>query len=395
MKKISSLKIVLAVLGLSSVASLVGSISGTIAWYAYSSRALVSYTGTSVQSTAQLQVGIKSDVVVTFDQSVSELIQDVVYEDDAYYDNENVKHYHYHYYFMKIGSGGMPSTVINSYLSAKGYATNFLEPLSSYTYATGGSFNLRNRPATNKPEIVPTDAEMTKYERIPFVFRVFDSSGNAVGGHDIFLSGAEAVAKSSQDGIINESLRLYVDRNIGSGFILNPNTRNNGETKVAGVLDLSDDGYYDFDTFTNKEYLYGEYDIETNYTLDDCLSNGLPQSSGLVDINGSQPGKTQEQLMATTFASKHYQGIKYFETLENNHITPHTSAYLGTDSVFAKRNNSGVLESNYPLCTTDTSGHKLGTVDMVVYLEGWDFSVIDQEAGHAFYLGLTFEINLV
>ena len=164
MKKINSLKLAIGVLALSSVASLVGSISGTIAWYAYSTRALVSYTGTSVQSTTQLQIGIKSNTEVDFTTN-AELIEHIKFNDDPN-----------HYYFMKVGSGGLPATIINDYLSAKGYATNVLEPLSSYAYNTGEDINLRNRPVTNNPSATKTAAEKTKYCEIPFVFRVLSAN---------------------------------------------------------------------------------------------------------------------------------------------------------------------------------------------------------------------------
>ena len=85
MKKISPLKTAITILGLSTALSLVGSISGTIAWYAYTTRALVSYTGTSVQSTTQLQIGIKSDIPINFTTNAS-LIDDVTFSEDLYYD---------------------------------------------------------------------------------------------------------------------------------------------------------------------------------------------------------------------------------------------------------------------------------------------------------------------
>ena len=60
MKKSKPAKLLLGVLGLATFASLVGTVSGTLAWYAYSTRATVSYSGTSVNNTVQLQIGIAS-----------------------------------------------------------------------------------------------------------------------------------------------------------------------------------------------------------------------------------------------------------------------------------------------------------------------------------------------
>lgn len=411
MKKINPLKLAIAVLGFSTVASLVGSISGTIAWYAYSTRALISYTGTSVQSTTQLQIGIKSDVAVDFTTN-SELIEDVTFIEDLYYDEINDpghthKLYKNHYYFMKVGSGGMPAAVINDYLSTKGYATNVLEPLSSYQYNTGENINLRNRPTTNRPDLVPTAAEKTKYVEIPFVFRVLASNTTTVTyveGHDIFISGAQAVAAPNLEGStagneIHNSIRLYIDRTNGDNFIFNPSSTTDGFDKVAGVLNLTGGGsgnqFYDFDndpsspTFM-QEYLYGDYEWKEGKNWENSLLEPLAQSSGLVDING-----TGNETVETTFTSRHYKGVKYFGNL-NDCITPHYANYLGSNTVFPQRNNQGEYQGNYAVCRTGgESAHYFGLFNMKIYLEGWDHSVIDSQLQNKFYLGLTFEINLV
>ena len=44
MKKLNPAKFIFGFLGLSTFASLVGTVSGTLAWYAYSARAAVSYS---------------------------------------------------------------------------------------------------------------------------------------------------------------------------------------------------------------------------------------------------------------------------------------------------------------------------------------------------------------
>ena len=411
MKKINPLKLAIAVLGFSTIASLVGSISGTIAWYAYSTRALVSYTGTSVQSTTQLQIGIKSDIVVNFTTN-AELIEHVTFSEDLYYDEVNDpghenKLYYYHYYFMRVGSGGLPAAIINDYLSAKGYATNVLEPLSSYAYQTGENINLRNRPVTNNPDAEKTPAEKTKYVEIPFVFRVLSSNTSAityVEGHDVFLSGAEAIAAPNLDGVtegnnIHNSIRLYIDRTNGDNYIFNPSSSSSGADKVAGVLNLTGGGtgnqFYDFDNNPSsptylQEYLYGDYEWKTGKTWENSLSQPLEQSSNLVDINGT--GNSSEE---TTFTSRHYKGVKYFNNLDDC-IVPHYANYLGRSAVFPQKNAQGDFESNYAVCRTgNAAAHFLGTFNMKVYLEGWDFSVVDSQLQNKFYLGLTFEINIV
>ena len=394
-KTINPLKLVIGVLGLSSVAALVGSISGTLAWYAYSTRALVSYTGTSVQSTTQLQIGIKSDIPINFTSNAS-LIEDVTFEGDSN-----------HYYFMRVGSGGMPAAVINDYLSTKGYATNILEPLSSYGYNTGETINLRNRPVTNKPNDEATPAEITKYVDIPFVFRVLSGKSTSlsyVSDHDIFLSNATAIAAPNLEGNtdgndIHNSIRLYIERSNGDNYILNPSSSTNGRDKVAGVLNLTggSNGYgcYDYDNDPSsptymQEFLYGDYEWKEGKNWANSLSEPLDYDSGIIDING-----TGNSSFETTFTSRHRRGVKYFSDLDSC-ITPHYANYLGTNTVFPQKNAQGQFVGNYAVCTTgNATENYLGTFNMKIYLEGWDFSVVDSQIQNKFYLGLQFEINAV
>ena len=60
MKKKFGLKKMIPVgISLLTFATFVGSISGSLAWWAYSTRAAVSYQGTSVSTSEQLQIGLK------------------------------------------------------------------------------------------------------------------------------------------------------------------------------------------------------------------------------------------------------------------------------------------------------------------------------------------------
>lgn len=410
-KTFNPLKLVIGILGFSSVAALVGSISGTVAWYAYTTRALVSYTGTSVQSTTQLQIGIKSDIPIDFTTNAA-LIDDVTFEEDLYYDEVNDpyhldKLYYNHYYFMKVGSGGLPAAIINDYLSAKGYATNVLEPLSSYAYNTGEAINLRNRPTTNRPDLTPTAAEITKYVEIPFVFRVLSASSENltyIEGHDVYLGGAQAIAAPNLEGSvvgneIHNSIRLFIDRSNGDDFILNPSSSANGRDKVAGVLNLTGGaagtGCYDYDNNPSsptymQEFLYGDYEWKDGKNWANSLSEPLAQDSGLVDING-----TGNDSVETTFTSRHRKDVKYFNDLDSC-INPHYANYLGTSTVFPSKNAQGQYVGNYAVCRTgNAAAHYLGLFNMKIYLEGWDHSVVDSQLQNKFYLGLTFEINLV
>ena len=49
------------------VAAFAGTISGSIAWYAYSTRVAITYSGTSVAESIQLQIGLVSEQDFTVD----------------------------------------------------------------------------------------------------------------------------------------------------------------------------------------------------------------------------------------------------------------------------------------------------------------------------------------
>lgn len=406
MKKLP-VKLIFGLLGISTLASMVGAISGTVAWYAYVTRVTVSYSGTSVNSTKQLQIGIKSDVEVEFPEGL--VINDVPFTGG-------------HYYFMNPGAS-LPASAISAYLETKGYATTALEPVSSYTYATGDAIDLRNSPTANKPFEARNAAQITKYVEIPFAFRILEadlSTPTYVKNKPVYIT--DAAAQADGEGEINKAIRMFIDRNNGTDFIFNPNQEDDGSTKVAGVLDISGDDMFDFVNEMSSDYygcecLYGDYDlscgprpVREDYGTDQAYEDAIadyevafkaaykalltdgtdhPTSANFIDINGSTVTDRR-----TTFTAKHYQGIDYFNDLSG--ITPHYAEYLGTDTVYPSVNAQGELENDYAVCVTantEENEMRIGEFNCKIYLEGWDFAVIDDELSHSFNLGLTFEIN--
>ena len=389
MKKLST-KLLFGFLGISTLASLTGAISGTVAWYAYVTRATMSYSGTSVNSTKQLQIGLHSDVEVTFPNGTISV--------DLPDGNGG------HYYFMTPGAS-LPATAINAYLEANGYTTTTLEPVSSYTYSMGNAIDLKNAPTANKPLAARTNAEKNKYVDIQFALRVLESdllTPTYVANKPIYLTDAQAQAASTSDGEVYKAIRMFIDRTNGTDFLFNPSAEDDGSTKVAGILDISGDDLYDYDNVMNsptygKECLYGDYDIKEGNELADLYSPALAATSALVDANDS--GISDRR---TTFTAKHYEGIEYLDmhnltSGSDPLLTPHVAEYLGTNTVYPGTNADGELENSYALCITqnNTTDNRLciGEFGLKIYLEGWDFNIIDDELSHQFNLGLTFEIN--
>ena len=355
-----------------------GSIGSTLAWYAYSTRAIASYSGTSVASTKNLQIGIASDVVIN---DMPSTIADVTFTNDPI-----------HYYFATTGTG-LTYDVISKYLTAKSYATNELEPTTSGSYTTGVSnFSLKKAPNQSVHGNV-TPAEKKNYLTIPFVFRIVDENDNYVSGQELWLSNAIARANTSRDGNIYKALRVFVDRDDtiypDGDFIFNPSDTQAGRTRVGGVLNLSDHGYYDFDS--NGEILYGEFDPAA---LNDVSDDGYEGEDVLHDVNGT--GYTGDK--PTTFTAKHYPHIKYYSSL-NDSLFGHAEYKSLADIAPARDEHDYIsnADENHPtsVCKTDPNNHNIAKVNLTIWLEGWDFSVVDEEQKHKFDLGLTFEISRV
>ena len=382
MKKFNPAKILFGFLGLATFASLVGSVSGSLAWYAYSTRATLSYTGTSIEKADQLQIGICSPKpVTTYAQREMSL---ETYEGDNNY-----------YYFAPVGTG-LTSSILNKYLDANGYATNYLIPATSGSYQSGDAFALKKSPnQENYGNTVSSDK--TDYAYFQFIFRVAKSaistSVDYIANQEVWLKDATARASYAGNGNVYKSLRIYVDRATGlSDYIFNPSAEEAGFTKVGGVLDIGADGYYDYND-DGEEVIYGDYDHEIASSF--LSSAGYDGDNVLIDVNDSKA------TTADTFTAKHAQGMKYFTKTNLSKCGIGKANYKCLDDILPASDGNGKLinaNPNDPTSLCKTAGeedHYFARVNMTVYLEGWDFSVIDTELNHLFDIGLTFEINKV
>ena len=379
MKKFNPTKLLFGFLGIATFASLAGTISGTLAWYAYSARATLSYTGTSIEKTAQLQIGVCSPVAIDYASS------DKIAKDESISDSTH------HYYFAPVGSG-LTSMVLNKYLEANGFATNYLIPVTSGSYVRGDSFSLNRAPNVDTNILDNSDPAPNNYfAYFQFVFRITKSltsiTTEYVDDQELWLTDSEAHASYANNGNVFKAIRIFVDRpsTYENDFIFNPTAASAGQTKVGGLLDIGGDGYYDYSD-SGKEILFGEFNSDPGVS-----ATGYSGADEIDDINGS--GATE----LDSFTSKHKQGIKYYSDLSSCGIK--TASYESLSSI-APNTSNGKLENydeNHPtsICRTDVNDNHLARVNMAIWLEGWDFSVVDKEQNHMFDLGLTFEINKV
>ena len=408
MKKLNPAKFIFGFLGLSTFASLVGTVSGTLAWYAYSARALVSYSGTSVSSALQLQIGLASlnRIAKNPGNPLSDRFWEVMHEEDfTYHNDENGEDYYC--YFADIGVGLDPE-VLQYYGKNNGYASDAMMPITSGYYDPDDpncTFGLYKSPnALHHTQDIVSEKE--NYINLNFIFRAYKANASgediyADPGDKIWLVDAVSHPNSLRDGEVYKSIRLFVDRldSVGGDFIVSPMSATSGETKVGGILDLTNDQYYDYeyrnDIADFGEVLYGDYVIDSGISPN--RYNGADVFHDVYDLFESDDPATFEQ---SCFTSKHRNGIRYYENLDG--CTFKSASYLCMDDVRPDRNpvtgemrNFDDRNPTHVCVTGDANHHNVGFVNMTLWLEGWDFHAIDDYQMHKFDFGLTFEINKI
>lgn len=399
MKKLKP-ALVFGFLGVATFASLVGTVSGTLAWYAYNSRVTLSYSGTSVENSVQLQIGLACahEMVANGSDEMDDFLDTM--EDPEIIDGV-------YYYFAPLGYG-LKSSVINAYLAEFGYATNELEPITSgyFDPAVHNGFSPKAAPKADDPYTI-SPANKKNYLKLPFVFRTSDSKSGTphyLEDAEVWLTDAKGAASSESDGDVFRAMRIFFDRdntNYETDYIVNPDADSSGETKVGGLLDLTMDGYFDFDG--TKEVIYGEWDTSALADPTTLLTDNyqIPEGGNPfyhINKSGDIVGYDFHNCFST-FTSRHHEGVKYY-TYENlNSIPFRTAKYESLSAVKPVRNPSTGKLSNPEGKVTSvckTAGSELnyiGRVDAYIWLEGWDYYVVDKEQYHSFDLGLTFEIN--
>ena len=364
--------------GLITFAAFVGSISGSLAWWAYSTRVSVQYQGTSVATSVQLQIGLKTE---GFDDSEAQQLIDLGMLEDPDLASGSTR-----YFFSKAGAG-LPEHTIATYLSIQGeYSIDTLYPVTSRQYKTGDQLKLYQPLFKGASDI---DAETTKnrYVKIPFVFRVITlNEDQPVKNQYIWLTHVN-LAASSPESHVKEALRMYLD-NGSKRFIINPSDDSTNEieaTKVFGLLDLDKNGYYDQDP-SGKEIVYGQYTGTPNDTF-------VPTVDTFDNINGVSDTTNQ-----TCFYAKHKANKTCFNSLSDIDTSDGINGlaqYHPMGYMIPQDKPAGFDEYEKAICKTANNEDALAELDMTIYLEGWDHSVVDEELGYGFTLGLQFQINFV
>ncbi|MBR0294309.1 MAG: hypothetical protein IJQ67_00125 [Bacilli bacterium] len=385
-------KFFISALAIVVVSAFAGTVSGTVAWFAYSTRATATYSGASVSEGELIQAGLVCErdywAGATAEETADnhhemEINYGLTYE---YVDGK-------HIYFTDPGTG-IRASAVKAYLAQTGYAIDRLEPVTSRYYTTniadenvGNDLTLYKAPSHTYVLNTHT-AEHTQYTKIKLAFRILDSGGSSIykQGQSIWISGVSS--KASGAGNIVEALRVFIDGSASSGkrYILNPNKTTDGRTAVAGLLNLSgDDDYYDTDH--GEEIVYGDYDGS-------LVTTHIVSDSDFEDINGT--GNTSSE--ATTFYAKHEKNMDVYDYSYSDFIAgirPRYAEYKGVNDIYPI-DDRGSLSGGIPACVTATdedNSKRNAYLDLTIWLEGWDHVVIDEEIDHAFNLNLKFQIN--
>ena len=392
--------VVLSLSAIGLTISFTGVISGTTAWYAYATRASLSYGGTSVSNTEQLQIGLKIDEENFSSQADLDSFIHGLEEKGRTHEKLNGKDY----VFRKPGSP-LSSNILSYYLSGQGYASNSLYPVTTKDFdwdSTSDSYQKKSHSdfklysSLYAGETNQKEAKKEEYVYLPFAFRVLKighlSDPVYSKNQNIWLSDAQAVATNSsgeEDSTIKDALRIFVETDHEEDFLLAPTSKEESVsyTTVAGLLDLNHDGYYDYDSyeFGSREVLYGTYAGNKNYTKN-------PEVSGQEKVDNINSVSDQDPILDNCFLAKHRSGV--------NRINDYSSlkrgkAYYETRKTVAPDRVQGKLSGGKVLCTTSDDEAAVAEVGFTLYREGWDHQVTDNTLESRFSLGLTFEINKV
>ena len=357
-KKNKTHYIIFGLYGMTSLC-LAASISGTFAWYTYSTRTGLTFEGASVADAGSLQIGVVSDV----------RIED--YEDYHFIEDTSVKG-KYIYWSMS----GLTADRINHVIEANGSATNRVAAMTSGKFhGDGTNFTLYSTPLHGSNYIYDPNvnsktsyAKKDEYVTLPLAFRLEkeDRPGTYEEGRNIYFTQCDITSREK----ISDAVRIFAySETKSNGHLINPNERYDGFDYVGGVLDLDINGYYDYwtdpDTDKECEFPYGEF-VGGTY---EYVTTPLEEDYG---------GVIRENI--DTFTSNYKKGTYQID-------------WEKTEAEKAEfEGMSNFMNHRYALATTG-GVHNYAYLNMIIFLEGWDTSVINTELGHEFSMDLSFEMD--
>ena len=346
-------KVVISSLTLLSAFTLAGSISGTVAWYQYSTRATVAYTGTSAHCSKLLQISADDGTTwgsdlgdsdlpgasfapITTGEQEKDTALELKHRTETMYDDQ-----------------GNPTGT---------------QDVSSYFYAQPD----RGQGLYDNWLL----ASDSSYAQFDILLKVKDVDGQATEtklANDVYLTDL-TIIDANDDGLdLDSAVRVH----IATEYVDNGATANkyflfakeNEETEVGGFLDIDQDGKFD-------EVGY-EWDRHT------CLYGGGTFIPATYDSEGNKL------------------------TDDSYEDAPYQHSYKADNPTIIAQENDNVLSGGTPIGKTSANNGEYLKVTVTIWLEGWsallkgaggqtDISIWDEESyvAKSFNVGMTFGVAL-
>ena len=325
MKLLSKNKIIVSALALCIGASLAGSVSGTIAWYQYSTRANVSFIGQSGGISGNLQMRFAGDTNwttrITYDQL-----------------NE------------KLAAGGYATKVAPITFGAMG--RNAELPADSYVQPIPGVANMASWIKAAKKNYAQFTLELRYNERDGVV----EGEGNAAKDaknieKDVYLSNLvlkkDGNVSNSEKGDLSNALRVHISSSYknmtgrdgqGVAVYADPAVTNNeliskngGVTLTEGELDVDGDGVSD-KGYQDDEFGFGyKYDSNGSAILDNSSNHVHNEYQTIIYGSGSQVSYAAN---ATGTAGAHWTQDEIDAATEGQPAYGKTTADWKTEPVY-------------------------------------------------------------
>ena len=236
---------------------LVGSISGTVAWYQYSTRVTAAYIGTSAKATENLQIkAISADGTK---DSITTAVTDG--------------------YFQDLTSTQI-SAVIDGATAKYGTA---LAPITTGEQAKDAalSSSLKGNPIYQYASTSQwADATIANYVQFKLSFRVQDIDGGSSAAYlekNVYLTNVTIMDNSANSSLdLSDAVRVHISNGLtGTSAVNALFSKSGADTNVYGNLDLNNDGEYDktagyeWDT-SSTTIMYGDNEKkQTAYAVND------------------------------------------------------------------------------------------------------------------------------
>ena len=336
-----------------------GTVSATYAWFQLNQDKQIQVSGTSFGKSEDLTIGFVSDAKLDHDG--------LIYDEDA--STEEDKNIYW------AGDEQISSDLVKYIVQANGYSDGDIYPLTSAEHsADSDDFFLYESPALGCSfESLKREADKNFYIHISFAFKLSGGSGSTSSAP--VKNGKVYMSDYQLSGSAKSAVRVHVSSDsVTSGSvssIINPTASTDGYTLVGGPLDLDQDGEYDHyvdqTTKEYKEFFYGQNRSDPIYSsaYTDTVYDSRPNLDCFTN-----PNHTKGVIPLADSGS--YASRAYYSSLQNY-------LYLGEGA-----DNSSIV----PMCVTDSNG--IGFMDLDIYLEGWDKTLINQVIGSTIGTSISF-----